>query len=79
MTSRPCGQRLKAKKQRPDRFITIGNMLVITIVCQVSESTLVDSFQLKAACSVVLPVMWIWTVDPLLRWFFCRGPARFSL
>lgn len=40
-------------------FLTIGNMLVITIVCQ-------------AACSVVLPVLWIWTVDPALRWFFAR-------
>ncbi|CAE6918130.1 unnamed protein product, partial [Symbiodinium natans] len=43
----------------PNWFITIGNMLVITIVCQI-------------ACSVALPVLWVWTVDPLLRWFFCK-------
>jgi len=40
-------------------FLTIGNMLVITIVCQI-------------ACSVALPVIWVLTVDPLLRWFFCK-------
>jgi len=40
-------------------FVTIGNMLVITIICQIG-------------CSVALPVLWIWTVDPLLRWLFTR-------
>ncbi|CAJ1400773.1 unnamed protein product [Effrenium voratum] len=40
-------------------FVTIGNMLVITILCQI-------------ACSVALPVLWVWTVDPLIRWFFCK-------
>lgn len=40
-------------------FVTIGNMLVVTIVCQIG-------------CSVALPVLWIWTVDPLLRWMFTK-------
>mgnify|MGYP002803374976 CR=1 FL=1 len=40
-------------------FVTIGNMLVITIICQIG-------------CSVALPVLWIWTVDPLLRKLFTR-------
>jgi len=40
-------------------FVTIGNMLVITIICQI-------------ACSVALPVLWVWTVDPLLRWLFTK-------
>ncbi|OLP80347.1 hypothetical protein AK812_SmicGene39255 [Symbiodinium microadriaticum] len=34
-------------------------MLVITIICQI-------------ACSVALPVLWVLTVDPLIRWFFCK-------